>query len=400
MISYELAYQQTLERIQPLGEEMVPLLESVGRVTSRELVSKVDSPTDDVSLKDGYAVRAEDVAQASQDNPVRLKLIGMIPAGGDWDGFVQPGEAVKILSGGRVPQGADAVLAEEFTDEADDVITAYADAHAGRNVLLAGNDIHVGKPLVSQGERLSPMKVGLLASAGYVDVPVVRQPKVAIIATGDEVVAPGNPLPDGKLYASNLVTLAGWCVRYGFIPQTYVVPDDAEQIRTVLLNVLQEFDVVLTSGGAWKSDRDLVVHILEEIGWEKVFHRIKMGPGKAVGFGKYQGKAVFLLPGGPPSNHMAFLQFALPAIKGMAGWQDVDFPMTAVRLAKPLRGQIDWTQFEHGKLSYDDNGELIFSASRQKSRLQMLASSDAIAKIPEGVEYIPAGEIIQVQKLV
>jgi molybdopterin molybdotransferase len=323
----------------------------------------------------------------------------MIPAGGDWDGTLLPGQTVRILSGARIPGGADAVLAEEFAHEKDGKVLAYADAKVGRNVLLAGNDIHIGKPLVALGERLSPMKVGLLASAGYVKIPVVRRPQVAVIATGDEVVAPGNPLPDGKLYASNLLMLAGWCVWFGFSPQTYVVPDDRNEIRTVLSRGLQEFDVVLTSGGAWKSDRDLVVHILDEIGWEKIYHRIKMGPGKAVGFGLCQGKPVFLLPGGPPSNHMAFLQLALPAIKAMAGWQELGFPMARVRLVDTLCGQIDWTQFVHGKLDYGEGGGRIFSPSRQKSRLQMMAASDAIAKIPEGVDCIPEGEYIEVQKL-
>jgi molybdopterin molybdotransferase len=201
------------------------------------------------------------------------------------------------------------------------------------------------------------------------------------------------------LYASNLVTLAGWCVRFGFLPTTYVVPDDRQQITAALSSALQEFDVVLTSGGAWKSDRDLVVHILDELGWEKVFHRIKMGPGKAVGFGLCQGKRVFLLPGGPPSNHMAFLQFALPAIKKSAGWQDAGLPLATVRLEETLRGQIDWTQFVHGRLVQDEDGKLAFTPSRQKSRLQMLAASDAIAKIPEGVDCIHEGEFIMVQKL-
>ena len=399
MISFDLAYQQMIERIQPLGDELVPLLDSVDRVTSVDLASMVASPTDDVSLKDGYAVRSEDVANASLEKPATLKLIGIIPAGGDWHGEVHSGEAVKILSGGRVPKGADAVLAEEYTVEADQVVTAYADAQAGRNILLAGNDIHVGKHLINRGERLSPMQVGLLASAGYVDIPVTRLPKVAVIATGDEVVAPGNPLPDGKLYASNLVTLAAWCVKYGFLPQTTVVPDERQKIADALENAVNNFDVVLTSGGAWKSDRDLVVHILDEMGWEKVFHRIKMGPGKAVGFGLCRGKPVFLLPGGPPSNHMAFLQFALPAIKKLAGWQDEGFPMVKVQLAEKLRGQIDWTQFEHGFLALNEQGEVTFSPSRQKSRLQMMAASDAIAKIPEGVDCIPEGEWIKVQKL-
>lgn len=399
MISFDEAYQRTLARIEPIGTELAPLLSSVGRIAYQDLLAQVDSPTADVSLKDGYALHAGDVQQASPETPVRIRLVGKIAAGGDWDGRVDRGEAVRILSGGRVPSGADAVLAEEFTQEEGDWVIALARADAGRNILPARTDIYVGKQLVEKGERLTPVKVGLLASAGYADVPVYRRPRVAVIATGDEVVAPGNPLPDGKLYASNLVTLAGWCVSFGFEVETFVVPDDREQIRQALVTALQDYDIALTSGGAWKSDRDLVVHILDALGWEKVYHRIKMGPGKAVGFGLHQGKSVFLLPGGPPSNHMAFLQLVTPAMHQMAGWPDLGFPMVPARLGKTLRGQIDWTQFEHGRLEKNAQGENVFYPSRQSSRLQMMASSNAVARIPEGIDHIPEGETILVQKL-
>lgn len=279
------------------------------------------------------------------------------------------------------------------------MLVALADADIGRNILPAGNDIFVGKPLIEAGERLNPMKVGLLASAGYVDIPVRKVPRAAIIATGDEVVAPGKPLPDGKLYASNLVTLAGWCVQFGFIPETYVVPDDGEKIRESLEDALEGFDVVLTSGGAWKGDRDLVAKILDSMGWDKVYHRIKMGPGKAVGFGICEKKPVFLLPGGPPSNHMAFLQIVVPALHKMAGRAQPGFPIEDVRLAETLRGQIDWTQFVHGRIERAADENLVFFPSRQPSRLQMMAASDAVAKIPEGCDGIPAGTIIPVQRL-
>ncbi|MCB2179536.1 molybdopterin molybdotransferase MoeA [bacterium] len=399
MISFDEAYQQTLARIMPMGSELVSLLSAVGRIASQDFLAQVDSPTADVSLKDGFALHAADVEQASPENPIRIQLVGKIAAGGDWEGQVGSGEAVRILSGGRVPAGADAVLAEEFTQEDEDGVIALAHARAGRNILPARTDIYVGKKLVQKGERLTPVKVGLLASAGYSEVPVFRKPRVAVIATGDEVIAPGNPLPDGKLYASNLVTLAGWCVSFGFEVETFVVPDDWKQIQQAMTTALNEFDLVMTSGGAWKSDRDLVVHILESLGWEKIYHRIKIGPGKAVGFGFCQNKPVFLLPGGPPSNHMAFLQLVVPAMHQMAGWPKLGFPLVPARLGKTLRGQIDWTQFEHGCLEKDEQGADVFYPSRQTSRLQMMASSNAVAKIPEGTDHILEGEIILVQKL-
>ncbi|MEJ2759553.1 MAG: molybdopterin-binding protein [Anaerolineales bacterium] len=127
---------------------------------------------------------------------------------------------------------------------------------------------------------------------------------------------------------------AGWCVSLGFTVETLIVPDDWEKVESALTSALRAFDLVLTSGGAWKSDRDLVEHILQSIGWEQVYHRIKMGPGKAVEFGFCQGKPVFLLPGGPPSNHMVFLQLVVPALHHMAGWEQTGFPLVPAKLGK------------------------------------------------------------------
>jgi molybdopterin molybdotransferase len=221
---------------------------------------------------------------------------------------------------------------------------------------------------------------------------------VAILATGDEVVAPGELLGPGKLYASNLVTLAAWCLRYGCAVETCVARDDAELIRKKLVPCLQEYDAVLTSGGAWSGERDLVVRLLDELGWHKVYHRVRIGPGKAVAFGLYANKPVFCLPGGPPSNHMAFLQLALPGLQKMSGEQGVGLPVQRLRLAESISGQEDWTQFVHGRL--EETAELpVFHPLKLPSRLQMLSVADAIVKIPEGQTLIPKGQVIEGQVL-
>jgi molybdopterin molybdotransferase len=399
MISFDEAYRRTLEQIQVLGEEVVPLLAAIDRYSKQSFSSKVDSPTNDASLKDGFAIHSRDVNLASEDNQIELDLIGSVTAGGDWQGVVRNGEAVQILSGARIPQGADSVLAEEFTRKTENKIIAFSQAKKGRNILKAGTDVQKGQALISKGEWLTPMKIGLLASAGYVDLSVNRIPYVAIIATGDEVVAPGNPLPEGKLYASNLITLAGWCLHFGFGVKTFVVPDDRERIRKAITEAQKDFDIILTSGGAWKSDRDLVAKILNELGWRKVYHRIKMGPGKAVGFGLLEGKPIFLLPGGPPSNHMAFIQLVVPALHKMAGFEGTRFPIIEAKISKELSGQSNWTQFIHGNLCEEGEGNILFEPTKEKSRLQMLASTNSVAKIPEGIELIPKGASISVQKL-
>ena len=399
MISFNKAYQYTITNIQPLTSEEVPLLQGEGRIAAEPLHSRVDSPTADASMKDGYAVKSEDIQNANKTEPAMLHLVGSVSAGGDIHRPLVHGEAVRMLTGGRLPQGADAVVADEYTSLENDRVIVTGMAEPGRNVLFKGADVHTGQLLLPAGQPLAPTMLGLLAAGGLTHVPVVKHPRVAIIATGDEVIAPGKPLPEGKLYASNLVTLACWCLRYDFVPETTIVPDDADAIRSAILDALQSHDALITSGGAWKGERDLVVHILDEMGWKKHYHRIKMGPGKAVGFGTLEGKPVFILPGGPPSNHMAFLQLVIPGLHRMAGWQSPGFPLVQAKLLETLRGQSDWTQFIHGQLSLDDNGDYQFHPSRHHSRLQMLANTNGVTRIPEGVDVLHGGEMVSVQNL-
>jgi molybdopterin molybdotransferase len=398
MISFNEAFELTLQHIRPLGLESVDLLAAEGRVAGDDLLARVDSPSLDVSFKDGYAIQARDVESAAPQSPVCLTLVGSIAAGSDWHGEVHPGEAVRILSGAPIPKGADAVVAEEFTQLQPEAVHVINTAEPGRNILPRGLDVKAGSLIVPAGHRLSPTAIGLLAAAGLMELPVFRRPRVAIIATGDEVLAPGQPLVQGKLYASNLFTLAAWCRHYEFDVETFVLRDDNDCIRQALTTCLQQFDAVLTSGGAWKGERDLVVHILDELGWQKIYHRVRIGPGKAIGFGVFHNKPVFCLPGGPPSNHMAFLQLALPGLHELAGYSQPGLPVVPAVMKESVAGQVDWTQFKHGRLLKEDHC-LLFQPMRYHSRLQEMADMEAIAKIPEGQVELPAESSVMVQVL-
>ena len=398
MISYNQAYQKTIQAVQPLSSECVDMLAASGRIAAQDMYAHNDSPSVDASLKDGYAVVASDIREANPENPVRLSLVGNVAAGGSWTGELHSGQAVRILSGAPLPQGADAILSEEFVQTENDALKALNRAEPGRNILSRGSDVACNSLIVSAGQRLYPTLIGLLAAAGYERVGVVRQPRVAILATGDEVLAPGQQIVDGKLYASNLFTLAAWCRRYGFEVSTFVVGDDPDQLRQRIGSCLDKYDALLTSGGAWKGEHDLVVQILDRLGWQKIYHRVRIGPGKAIGFGLFGGKPVFCLPGGPPSNHMAFLQLALPGLQMLAGETQPGLPVVQARMAQTVTGQVDWTQFIHGRLTKDAGG-LVFEPLKNPSRLQMLAQTEAIAMIPEGHEALPVNSEVLVQIL-
>jgi molybdopterin molybdotransferase len=398
MIAYKEALSRTLESIGSLSHETLDLIEATGRIAYKDVHSVVAAPSADVSLKDGYAVHSEDVAAASTSKPIFLRIVGEIAAGGSWDGLLKSGEAVRILSGARIPSGADAVLAVEFTSYDGSSLAAKGNAEPGRNILPFGTDLQNNDLLISTGMTLGPGLVGLLAAGGHHEVKVYKQPRVGILATGDEVIAPGGPLRAGQLYASNLVTLAAWCTKFGWPAESRIVPDDELSIRSGLEEFLSSCDVLLTSGGAWKGSRDLVVDILDEMGWKKVYHRVKIGPGKAVGFGLYSGKPVFCLPGGPPSNLMAFLQLALPGIQKVAGWMEMGLRERSATLQTDLSGQIDWTPFIFGQLEQTDDIPF-FAPLRIKSRLSEMAIATAIALIPEGISKISRGSQIHVQLL-
>jgi molybdopterin molybdotransferase len=259
-------------------------------------------------------------------------------------------------------------------------------------------DVSKSQRIIPAGTVLRPAQVGLLAAAGHHEAAVIKRPKVAIIATGAEVVAPGHPLKSGKVFASNLVTLVAWCRHYGLSTSTDVVVDDRDAIEAALLEAVEDHDAIVTSGGAWMGERDLVARLLDAMGWRMVYHRVRIGPGKAVGFGFWQGKPVFILPGGPPSNQMAFLQLALPGLHRLSGYARPGLPTRKAKLASTVSGQRDWTQFIEGRFE-QVSGVVQFRPQKQKSRLQSMADCEGYLTIPEGMSRLEAGREVSVQIL-
>jgi len=395
-IGFKEALNLTLANVSVGATEILPLGRLTGKILAEDIVAGVDCPSISSSRKDGYAVLAEDLSDAGEQNPVHLNVMGNLVAGDSRELKITSGQTVRITTGAPLPEGADAVLSEEFCRRDSYKIIAYNTAEAGRNIHQQGRDIRRGATVVRKNAKLGPALIGLLAAAGLDTASVYKSPKVAVIATGDEVVLPGKPLGKGKLYASNLVEICAWLSLLGLHYTTELVPDRKEDIKNALTRHSHDVDVFLTSGGAWGSERDLILGVVESLNWQGIYHRVRMGPGKPVGFGLLNNKPFFCLPGGPPSNEMAFLQLAIPALLKMKGDHPVLFPVAAARLAATVEGKKDWTDFVHARLE-NRKDQLYVYPARLKSGLQSMAGKEALIIIPEDREEITAGETIDIQ---
>ena len=393
-MQWDIGFDQALDLVMahaaPMSAENVSVDRAVGRVAAADVRARVDSPSVDASLKDGYAVIASDLAGAAFDHPVSLRVIGRVAAGDTPAQAMEPGQALRILSGAPIPPGADAVLAEEFTDKGEPVVHAFAPAEQGRNILSKGTDVYRDKQVADTGDVLSPQVIGLLVAAGIVDVPVFCRPQIGLLATGSEILLPGKPFEAGKLYASNMALQQAWLCHAGFPVKMSVSEDAGDTMAREILALIDQVDVLITSGGAWKGDRDLVVRVLEDLGCQMIFHRVRMGPGKAVGMGMMKQKPVFCLPGGPASNETAFLFLVYPAVRKMAGFGFSPYLHFYGRLMSKIRGQTDWTQFVQCDMSQDGH-EIRLHPKKLKSRMAAMAKTPAVVVIAEGIEQIDAG---------
>jgi len=400
-IGYKHALALILSNTNRKRIESLPLASCAGYVTAENIVALVDSPTDDVSLKDGFAVRACDVADASPRHPVGLRVVGSVFAGTRFKGKISEGQAVKICSGSPVPAGAEAVASEEFCEEVSSEVYIRAITEVGKNIFRAGEDVKAGTVILEKGKVLLPARLGLIAAAGVSHLKVYHKPKVALIAIGDEVIAPGQKLKEGQLYASNLVSTGAWLSCFNVPYETTITVDNVEAIQRELLKALPGADAIITSGGAWGSERDLIVKVLDGLGWKRLFHHVRMGPGKGIAFGIWKDKPVFCLPGGPPSNEMAFLQLALPGILHMAGQTGSPLFTVSARLTQDLKGRHRaWTEFKKAKLAYDEDGNYSVTPYSEESRLKSMADSTCMLCKPEGLESLHCGQIVTVQIMV
>lgn len=412
MISVEEALAEILGHVQPLESEPVPVLEAMGRVLAEEIVSDIDIPPFDNSAMDGYAVRAIDVAMASPETPVPLKVVGSVAAGYVADTGVAPGTAVRIMTGAPLPAGATAVVPYEDTSDFDrpkeDRLLQPADRIEVRqpvaprdHVRPAGEDLRLGELVMAPGRLIRPQEIGVLASLGRPTVLVHRRPRVAILATGDELLEIDEPLRPGKIRNSNEYTNAALVTRTGGKPLRLGIARDTkgDLVTKIRSGLAQGADLFLTSGGVSVGDYDVVKDVLGTEG-EMQFWQVNMKPGKPLAFGLLAGRVPLIgLPGNPVSAMVSFEQFARPAILRMLGHTDLAKPTIEAVLDEPVTNS-GRRGFVRVVVSHGPDGYHARTTGEQGSGvLTSMAKANGLAIIPEGTYRVEAGTTLTVQML-
>jgi molybdopterin molybdotransferase len=393
--TFEEARKIILERVSPLGAELVPVVEALGRVLSEDFVAPWDFPAWDNSAMDGYAVRAADAGA-----PASLRLSAYIPAGVAGAEPLEPGTAAKILTGAPLPVGADAVVPFEDAEEREGVVAIAAPVRAGAHVRKRGEDIRAGETILRSGAILGPPEISLLASCSRLSVSVPRRPRVAILSTGDELVEPGKALAPGKIYDGNALALAAAVKQIGAEPTLLgIARDDRESLRALLAEGLRA-DALVTSAGVSMGDRDLVRHVLDELGVRQVFWKVEIKPGRPTAFALRQATPVFSLPGNPVSALLTFEQFVRPALLRMMGHRAVLRPLVPAALQHDMPCKPGRVSFIRVRLERR-GGELVaWSAGKQDTGiLRTMIEADGIAVIPAERGDLHAGSVVDVQVL-
>jgi molybdopterin molybdotransferase len=375
MIPVEEARARILAGFDVLAPETVALAAAHGRALAEDLVARVTQPPSAVSAMDGYAARAADVVQV----PVVLRRVGEAPAGGAYAGTVGPGECVRIFTGGPVPAGADAIVLQENTTVDGERITVNETVAAGKHIRVAGLDFKSGDVALRAGRALSARDVGLAAAINRPWVQVRRRPRVAVLANGDEVVMPGDPIGANQIVSSNALALIGLVEAWGGVAVNLgIAPDTAEGLQQMAAGA-RGADVLVTTGGASVGDRDLVRHALGAKGLEIDFWQIAMRPGKPLMFGRLGTTPVLGLPGNPVSSFVCALLFLRPALLKMQGLP-IDLAMAEARLGCDLKANDHRADFLRASLARDESGTPVATpfSVQDSSMMSLLARADCL----------------------
>jgi len=400
LISVEEALTRLLSGAVPLRSEDIALSRANGRVLARDLAAHRDQPPFPASAMDGYAVRAEDIAAP----PAHLTVIGEAPAGHAFNGRVGPGEAVRIFTGAPVPEGADTILIQENATREGERVTVLEAAAPGRFIRAAGLDFAQGEVLLAQGRRLGFRELALAAAMNHGSVSVHRKPKVAVLATGDELVAPGGDPAADQIIASNDTGLAAFVEDCGGEAIMLGIARDTHEALAERIRAAQAAgaDILVTLGGASVGDHDLVQDALGNAGMDLSFWRIAMRPGKPLMAGRIDNMRVLGLPGNPVSSLVCALLFLKPLILALSGHPDAARPRREMLpLASPVPANDRREDYLRASLVFGDDGvERVQPFERQdSSMLATFARADALVVRPPHAKALEPGAPVPVLRL-
>lgn len=400
-LTVEEALTAVLAGVQVLGEEMVTLPEALGRVLTRAVVAQDSLPPFANSSMDGYALRAADIPDATVEKPTLLRVVADIAAGSAPIERVELGTAARIMTGAPLPEGADAVIPVEDTDEPwrdaerplPERIAIRRAVKAGDYVRLPGEDIEAGQEVLGAGHLVRPQEIGVLASLGVAQVAVVKRPKVGILATGDELIPVEEPLRPGKIRNSNGYTQSAQVRAMGAIPVDLGVAADTEADvwEKLAAGLMAGVDLFISSAGVSVGAYDVVKAVLEAEG-NVGFWRVRMRPGKPLAFGSFKGIPYLGLPGNPVSAMVSFETFARPAILKMSGRTDLERPSVEVVMGEEIHSDGRQSYIRAVVMREGDGFTAVTTGGQGSHMMTSLVKANALVVVPEGVKYVAVGE--------
>lgn len=414
MISVEEALEKILSYVTLSEVEEKPILDSLGQVLAEDVVSSINIPPLDNAAMDGYAVQLESILGASEAHPVTLRVVEEVPAGSIAQREVEPGIAIRIMTGAPLPAGADTVVHFEVTDEELrkkegrfqrlTEIGILKEVRKGINIRRAGEDITKGDFILAKGKVLRPAEIGVLASLGRGTVRVFRRPVISILATGDELTEPGEPLEPGKIYNSNNFSVSAQVIRYGGIPKVLGIARDNMDSLVAKVNEGLDADMLITSAGVSKGDYDIVKDVLAKQG-QIAFWQVRMKPARPLAFGILRGKDSkkvphLGLPGNPVSSMIAFEQFGRPAIYKMMGKEVLPKATVEATMEDYIKNTDGRRIYARAIVTKREGGYYVRTTGPQGSGiLTSMSQANGLVVIPEDVPEVKVGDVVKVQML-
>lgn len=395
MIAVGEALDTILACISPAGTERIMITQAPGRVLAEDVIAAITIPPLDNSAMDGYAVHASDLSAV----PVRLRVIGDLPAGSRWRTELKTGETVRIMTGAPVPDGADTVVRQEVTRRDGDFVEIL-EREAAVHIRHAGEDIQSGERIIASGTRLRPAHIGVLASITRAAVSVYQRPRVAILSTGDELVDIDGDLGDGRIVNSNSYSLAALVQEAGGTPLMLGIARDTPADLRACFEQGLHADIIISSGGVSVGDYDFVKDVLRDMGAEMSFWKVAMRPGRPLAFGMIGGRPAFGLPGNPVSAMISFEQFVRPAIRKMSGLQNL-FRRTLTAVAdEAVAAKTGLTYFLRCRVRREGDVYRACVTGEQGSGILMsMAEANALMIVSAGAPGVQAGDLVPVQIL-